>query len=146
MTKFSMKIEIKRLDKSLPLPQYHTSGSAGFDLYSRVDAIVPPGGTADLPSNLIIAVPEGFFLLIAARSSLSKKGLMLANGVGVSDSDYRGPEDEIRIRVLNFTKSTIAVKTGDRLAQGLVLPFKKADWEEIDEISDVSRGGFGSTG
>jgi dUTP pyrophosphatase len=96
---------------------------------------------------LVIAVPDGHFLGIFARSSTPlKRGLMVANGVGVIDADYCGPEDEIKIQVLNFTDAPVKVARGDRLAQGIVLPCPRVEWNEVEEMSVPTRGGFGSTG
>jgi dUTP pyrophosphatase len=84
---------------------------------------------------------------IFARSSTPlKRGLMVANGVGLVDSDYRGPNDEIKIEVLNFTAAPVTVRRGDRLAQGVILPFVRAEWREEAEATAPTRGGFGSTG
>lgn len=130
----------------MPLPEYQTAGSAGVDFYSRIDATVSPHETQILPSNFIIELPKGYFLLVAARSSAHKKGLIPANGVGIIDQDYQGRNDEIGILVYNFTDDPIEIKKGDRIAQGLVLPFERVEWEEIDEVNKNSRGGFGSTG
>jgi dUTP pyrophosphatase len=142
-----MKVKIVRVDKSLPLPEYHTEGAVAFDMYSREDAAIAPGELTMLPSNFIIQVPDGYALIIAARSSLAKKkGLVLRNGIGVIDKDYHGPEDEIKILVYNFTDSPVAVTRGERIAQGLIVPVAKATWEEVSVIKDDSRGGFGSTG
>ena len=92
-------------------------------------------------------VPPGYFLAIVARSSTPlKRGLMVANGVGVIDPDYSGPEDEIMIQVLNFTDEPVDVRRGDRLAQGLILQATQVTWEEVDALKGPSRGGFGSTG
>ena len=146
MTPSSMKVKIKRIDKTLPLPEYQTAGSVGFDLYSRIDATFAAAEIKDLPSNLIIEVPEGHFLMVTARSSLPKKGLALANSVGVVDQDFHGPEDELHLRLINFTNSPVSVKRGERLAQGLILPIERAEWVEGDELGKNSRGGFGSTG
>jgi len=71
---------------------------------------------------------------------------MVANGVGIIDSDYCGPDDEIKIQVLNVTDAPVTVARGDRLAQGIVLPAPRIEWEEVQEIARPSRGGFGSTG
>ena len=71
---------------------------------------------------------------------------MVANGVGVVDPDYSGPEDEVMIQVLNFSTSAVAIKRGDRLAQGIVLPAPRVTWNEVSEIKEVTRGGFGATG
>ncbi len=142
-----MQVTIKRIDQSLPLPEYHTSGAAGFDFYAREAATIAPHSLAKIPSNLIIATPPGYALIMAARSSLSlKKGLKQANGIGVIDSDYCGPEDEISIAVHNFTDQPVTVERGERIAQGLFIKVEQAAWNEVAEMSGASRGGFGSTG
>ena len=97
-------------------------------------------------TGLVFAVPEGHFLAILARSSTPlKRGLAVANGVGVLDSDYCGPADELKIQLLNITDDPISVKVGDRLAQGMVLQAPRVEFVEGDTTSP-SRGGFGSTG
>ena len=142
-----MLVSIKRLDKSLPLPQYHTTGSAAFDLSAKIETVILPKQLARIPSGLIIGTPHGYVLTLAARSSLAaKKGLMLANGIGTIDSDYCGPEDEILISVYNFTDQTVTVEKGERIAQGMFLKVEQGEWREVDEITEKSRGGFGSTG
>ena len=142
-----MIVPVTRLDPTLALPQYETSGAAGFDLAASVDMTIQPGEVTLVPTGLVIAVPAGHVLGIFARSSTPlKRGLMVANGVGLVDSDYRGPKDEIKIEVLNFTAAPVTVKRGDRLAQGVILPFVRAEWREEAEASAPTRGGFGSTG
>ena len=108
---------------------------------------IPPRSIRLVGTGLVIAVPEGHFLGIFARSSTPlKRGLMVANGVGVIDADYCGPDDEIKIQVLNITDAPVMVARGDRLAQGIVLPCPKIEWEEVSEMTVPTRGGFGSTG
>ena len=141
-----MKLKIVRIDKTLPLPEYKTIGSAAFDMYTRIDVTIRPKETVIVPSNLIIEVPIGYFLLLASRSSTGKKGLFRPNGIGVIDQDFHGPKDEIGIMVYNITDEPIELKRGDRIAQGLILPIEKAEWEEVEVIKTESRGGFGSTG
>ena len=141
-----MKLKIVRVDPTLPLPEYHTAGAVAFDFYTRVDATIAPHATMLFPSNFIIEVPPGYFLMIAARSSTHKKGLIPANGVGVIDQDYHGPQDEIRLVLHNFTDQPVTVQKGDRLAQGIIIPIVKPEWEEVTAIKEESRGGFGSTG
>ena len=142
-----MKIKITRVDKTLPLPKYETSGSVAFDLYSRIDEVIEPQTMKILPSNLIIEVPAGYALVLAARSSLAKKkNLVLRNGIGVIDEDYHGPQDEIGLLLYNISEDPVSVAKGERLAQGLILPIDRAEWEEVDSITKSSRGGFGSTG
>ena len=108
---------------------------------------IPPRSIRLVGTGLVIAVPEGHFLGIFARSSTPlKRGLMVANGVGVIDADYCGPDDEIKIQVLNITDAPVMVARGDRLAQGVVLPCPRVTWEEVTEMTEPTRGGFGSTG
>ena len=143
-----LPVRIRRLDPSVALPQYQTAGAAGFDLAASQDVLVPPSSIALVPTGLVIQVPDGHFLGIFARSSTPlKRGLMVANGVGVIDRDYCGPADEIKIQVLNFTATPVQVRQGDRLAQGLFLPVTHVTWQESDgDLRSDSRGGFGATG
>ena len=142
-----MQIKIKRLDKELPLPAYQTAGSAGFDIYARENSVIASKAIALVPSNLIIATPPGYMLVVASRSSTPKrKGLMVANGIGIIDSDYSGPEDEVKILVYNFTDNEVTVEKGERIAQGLFVKVEQGQWEEVDQMEAKTRGGFGSTG
>src|SRR5215831_10430325 len=125
----STSVTIHRLDSSIPLPEYQTSGASGFDFAASVDLTIGPGEVALVPTGLVIQTPPGHFLGVFARSSTPlKRGLMVANGVGVVDSDYCGPKDEIKLEVFNFTSRPVAVKRGDRLAQGVIMPFVRAEW------------------
>ena len=142
-----MRLKITRLDSTVSLPAYGTDEAAGFDLAASQDMVVPPRQIALIRTGLVIEVPSGHFLAIFARSSTPlKRGLMVANGVGVVDPDYSGPNDEIMIQVLNFTDAPVTVQRGDRLAQGIVLPAPRVSWSEVAAIRDASRGGFGATG
>jgi dUTP pyrophosphatase len=141
-----LSVRIHRLDASIALPKYETTGAAGFDLASSVDMTVQPGEVALVPTGLVLAVPEGHFLGVFARSSTPlKRGLMVANGVGIVDSDYCGATDEIKIEVYNFTPRPVTVARGDRLAQGIVMPFVRAEWTDAGVPERAARGGFGST-
>jgi dUTP pyrophosphatase len=143
----STRVRIHRLSPSAELPRYATADSAGFDLAACANVVVEPGRTALIPTGLVIEVPTGMFLAIFARSSTPlKRGLMVANGVGVVDSDYCGASDEVKVPVLNFTASAVTVKAGDRIAQGILLPVTRVEWEETGAIEKDTRGGFGSTG
>ena len=142
-----MKVNIKRIDKSLPLPVYETDGSVGFDILAREDMNVAAGGIEMIPSNLIVEVPKGYMLVVASRSSTpKKKGLLPPHGFGIIDHDYCGPEDEVRVLVYNFTDSEVVVARGEKIAQGVFVKIDKFEWEEVDEMRAESRGGFGSTG
>ena len=143
-----LSVRIKRLSPAVSLPRYETDGAAGFDLAASEDVTVMPGCVALVPTGLVVEVPTGYFLGVFARSSTPlKRGLMVGNGVGVIDSDYCGPTDEIKIQVLNFTQAPVTVARGDRIAQGLLLPVRRVEWTEVDEFPRAaSRGGFGATG
>lgn len=141
-----MKVKIKRIDKELPLPQYQTAGAVAFDLYAREDTKIEPGETVAVPANVIVCVPKGYFFMVAARSSLAKKkGLMLSNSVGVIDQDYCGPDDEVNLLLYNFKNEPCHINRGERLAQGIFVKIDKADWEEMEETEQPTRGGIGST-
>lgn len=142
-----MKVRISRLRPDVPLPRYESDGAAAFDLAAADDVEVAAGGVALVPTGLVIEVPAGMFLAIFARSSTPvKRGLMVANGVGVVDPDYCGPADEVKIPVMNFTREPVAIRRGDRIAQGIFLPAPRVTWEEAADLRPASRGGFGVTG
>lgn len=142
-----MTVKIKRLDKSLALPSYKTRESAGFDFFCREAVIIAPKEAKIIPANNIIEAPHGYFLAILPRSStFLKKGLLLANSMGVIDRDFAGPTDEIGIIVFNPGENGVKIEKGDRIAQGIFIKIDQAEWEEVDEIRVDSRGGFGSTG
>ncbi|OGE84074.1 MAG: dUTPase [Candidatus Doudnabacteria bacterium RIFCSPHIGHO2_01_FULL_49_9] len=142
-----MKVKIKRIDKSLELPTYKTHESAGFDFFCRESITIAPRETKIIRANNIIEAPHGYFLAVLARSSLFfKKGLMLANSMGVVDRDFSGPDDEIGLIMWNPGDKAVTVDKGERIAQGLFIPVVQAEWDEVDEVRKDSRGGFGSTG
>ena len=142
-----MKVKIKRVDKHLPLPVYETSGSVGFDLLAREDVVVKPGEIVLIPANVIVQVPNGYALIIASRSSTPKKhGLIKPHGIGIIDNDYCGPEDEIKIQVTCLKDHPVEVKRGTKLAQGLFVRVDRLEFEEVEELNNPTRGGFGSTG
>jgi dUTP pyrophosphatase len=139
-------VRVRRLHPHVSLPEYQTAGAAGFDLAAAEDVRVPPGEVRLVPTGLVVEVPAGMFLAIFARSSTPlKRGLMVANGVGVVDSDYCGPADEVKVAVLNFTQAAVDVCAGDRIAQGIVLSAPRVEWQESSALRSDSRGGFGST-
>ena len=143
----AMTVNITRLQPHVPLPEYQTKGAAGFDLAASADMTIQPGEVTLVPTGLVIEVPDGHFLGVFARSSTPlKRGLMVANGVGIVDSDYCGPKDEIKIEVFNFTAVPVTVRSGDRLAQGVILPIVRAEWREGQVGDRPTRGGFGGTG
>jgi dUTP pyrophosphatase len=140
-------VGIRRLGAAVPLPRYESADAAAFDLTASEERTVGPGEVALVATGLVIEVPRDCALLIIARSSLPiRKRLMVANGIGVVDADYRGPSDEIRVEVYNFSSEPVTVRPGERIAQGLIVPVVRAVWSETEESRAPSRGGFGSTG
>ncbi|MCM2338859.1 MAG: hypothetical protein NDI62_00155 [Burkholderiales bacterium] len=140
-----MKIKIKRIDKTLPLPGYHTKGAVAFDLYSRVDIVIPSKSIERLPTNVIIKIPEGYMLEIKDRSStLKRKGLLVSTGY--IDNDFCGDSDEILLQVYNIKDEEVKVEKGERLGQGVFVKIEKGEWEEVDSMNLNDRGSFGTTG
>lgn len=141
------RVRIHRLRSTVALPEYESAAAAGFDLAAAEAITIGAGEVKLVPTGLVIEVPEGMFLGIFARSSTPlKRGLMVANGVGVVDADYCGPTDEVKVQVLNFTQKPVTLAEGDRIAQGILLPITRVEWDEVESVERESRGGFGSTG
>lgn len=142
----SNKVRIKRFDKSLPLPEYKTSGAAGFDLTARVSTTIPPRSLGYVPLNVVIEPPPGYYLALVARSSLHKRGLIPANGFGVGDRDFAGNDDEYTAALYNFTDTPVVVLRGDRVMQAVISPVLHVEFIEVDDMENKNRGGFGTTG
>lgn len=143
-----MKIQVKKLRPDAILPTAGSQYAAGYDLYACLDApvVIPPDATAKIGTGLAIAVPEGWFGAVFARSGLAtKQGLRPANCVGVCDSDYRG---EYIVPLHNDSAAAQTVSPGDRIAQLVLLPYLAAEFEEAEALPETARGagGFGSTG
>ena len=142
-----MIVKIKKLNENATVPTYGTEYSAGADLYNLNEAVtIPAHKTVLIHTGLSVEIPEGYAGLIYARSGLaSKRGLAPANKVGVVDADYRG---EIMVALHNHSDIDATVDAGERVAQLVVTPFLKVEYQLADELSDTVRGagGFGSTG
>lgn len=142
-----MKVKIKRIDKTLPLPEYHTSGAVAFDLYSREDMTVAPKEIVHIRTNFIIEIPKGYLLAVVTRSSTPrKKGLYIPHGIGIIDQDYHGEQDEVKCQVYNATDHDVIIERGERLGQATFVRVDTAKWEEVEKMDETNRGGFGSTG
>ena len=141
-----MNIKIKRFDKDLPLPKRQTEGAAAFDLTAREAVTIAPGTVGYVPLNVAVEAPADHFLLIAARSGTHKKGIMMANGLGIIDPDYSGNDDEIKAAYFNFSTAPVPIEKGERIAQGTFVKISHPDWIEVDEMENKTRGGFGTTG
>ena len=143
-----VKILVKKFDKNIKLPTYKTSGSSGMDLvaYIKDKIIINPGKTAIILTGIAVAIPENYEIQIRPRSGLAaKKGISVLNTPGTIDSDYRG---EIKIILINLSKESFVVKSGDRIAQMILCPVVRAKLKEVKNLPKTIRdkGGFGSTG
>lgn len=141
-----LELHIKRFDLELPLPEYQTPGAAAFDLYARVDTEIPARTAVRVPLNVAIQVPDGYWAMLVPRSSLHKRGLLPANGVGVIDPDYCGEHDEYQAPLYNVTDESVYIKKGERIVQLVIMPLVRPTIRAVSELTHPSRGGFGSTG
>ena len=149
MEKIQLKILDQRLGNEFPLPHYATDGSAGMDMRTCLDAPLQlaPGETTLIPSGLAIHVADaGLAAVLLPRSGLGHKhGIVLGNLVGLIDSDYQG---QVFVSCWNRGDETFTIQPGERIAQMVIVPVVRADFEIVDEFVDSDRGagGFGHTG
>lgn len=140
-----MIVKIKKVHPKAILPTKGTEGAACLDAYSVMDYIMYPSQTRIVNLGIQVEVPSGYELQVRARSGLASKGIMVANGVGCIDSDYRG---NVGVILFNSTACNFSVKAGDRVCQLKLSAVPEIEWEEVYEVSETERsqGGFGSTG
>ncbi len=138
---------VQRLDPDLPLPAYAHPGDAGADLVARVEVTLAPGGRADVPTGIAIALPEGYAAFVHPRSGLAARhGVTVLNGPGTVDAGYRG---EIVVTLLNTDPAApVRIGRGDRIAQLVVQRVERAGFVEVAALPGSHRGtgGHGSTG
>ena len=130
------------------LPAYETASSAGMDLRAFVDAdvVLEPFERKLIPTGLYIELPDGYEAQIRPRSGLAiKSGITVLNSPGTIDADYRG---EIKVILINLSQEDFTIKSGDRICQMVIAKHEKAEFVEVNEISETERGagGFGHTG
>ena len=143
-----VKVLIKKLDQSVELPIYKTTGASGMDLMAFIKQPIKlaPNRSCLVPTGLSIAFPEDYEVQIRPRSGLAAKhNITVLNTPGTIDSDYRG---EIKIILFNHGSEEFKINNKDRIAQMILTPVLKIDLEETDNLPDTVRGkdGFGSTG
>ena len=143
-----VKVLVKKLDPKVKLPSYKTKGSSGMDLMAFISnpIKVPPNNLALIPTGLSIAIPDDVEVQIRPRSGLAaKSNIGILNTPGTIDSDYRG---ELKIILFNHGSKEFIINNNDRIAQMVLMPVLKIDFEEVDELPNTLRGsgGFGSTG
>lgn len=141
-------IELQRLahGEGLPLPAYATDGAAGLDVVAAEDLTLAPGQRHAVATGFAIAIPDGYEVQVRPRSGLAlKHGITCLNTPGTIDQDYRG---EVKIILANLGSEPFEVRRGERIAQLVPAPVLKAEFREVDALSETSRGaaGFGSTG
>lgn len=140
------KVEIKvKLNPEINLPNYQTEGSAGFDIASSEDITILAGQTVAIKTGLSVEIPIGYELQIRSRSGMAlKHNVFVLNSPGTIDSDYRG---EIMV-ILSNAGSNYTIKKGDRIAQGVISKYYKAEFIVTNTLSETVRAekGFGSTG
>lgn len=127
-------------------PQYQTPLSAGCDLPSAEEVVIPAGEWKLVGTGLFLEIPEGFMAMVCPRSGLAlKHGITVLNAPGIIDADYRG---EVKVILINHSKQEYSIKTGDRIAQLIFAPAFQASMSESEQLSGTQRGqgGFGSTG
>ena len=141
-----MKVKIKRFDKTIPMPEYKTKGAACLDLYSREEITIAPHTVGFIPLNVALEIPKGHWVMIAARGSTHKFGIMPVHGIGIGDWDFRGDNNEYLFPALNFTDHEVTIDKGVRIAQMMICKVEKAEVIEVDKLENKDRGKFGSTG
>ena len=143
-----VKILVQKFDKNIKLPVYKTSGSSGMDLmaYIKNKITINPSKVVIVSTGISVAIPKNYEIQIRPRSGLAAtKGVSVLNTPGTIDSDYRG---EIKIILINLSKKSFIVKSGDRVAQMILCPIAKGKLKEVKNLPKTVRGkgGFGSTG
>ena len=141
-------VRVKRLPhgEGLVLPRYATDGAAGMDVLAAEDVTLAPGARHAVATGLAVAIPPGYEIQVRPRSGLAlKHGISVPNTPGTIDSDYRG---ELKVILINHGSEPFPIHRGDRVAQLVIAPVTLAEWDEVAELDETSRGagGFGSTG
>jgi dUTP pyrophosphatase len=148
MNAVAVALQILPHGQGLQLPSYATEGSAGVDLAAALDAalVLPPGERAAIPTGIALALPRGWEGQVRPRSGLAlRHGVTVLNSPGTIDADYRG---EIRIVIANLGSAPVTITRGERIAQLVIAPVSRAEWQLVNELPRTVRGagGFGSTG
>ena len=143
-----VKVLVKKLNPKVQLPTYKTKGSSGMALMAFIESPIEilPNTSVLIPTGISVAIPNDFEIQIRPRSGLAvKSNVSVLNTPGTIDSDYRG---EIKVILFNHGNQKFIVKNNDRIAQMVLMPVLKVNFEEVDSLPDTLRGsgGFGSTG
>ncbi|MFA5926213.1 MAG: hypothetical protein WC831_04770 [Parcubacteria group bacterium] len=134
-----MKLRIKRFNKNIPLPRYEKM-AAGFDFYLPKRVTFNPGETRALDCNVAMEIPEGYFLLIAPRSTtFSRFGIIMPHSIGIIDPMYRGDSNELVLLFHNVSKKKAIVPKGAKIAQGIFMKYEKAEFQEVKKLNKPKR-------
>ncbi len=142
---YRVEVKVVRLDGEAVIPTKATKGSAFYDIYAKEDIVLRYNLVTVVPTGLVFEVPTGYEMEVRPRSGLSLHKILVANSPGTLDSDYRG---ELKILLLNLGNKAYQIKKGDRIAQIGVKPSPEIDFQEVNDLSETTRGsrGLGSTG
>jgi dUTP pyrophosphatase len=134
-----VKIKLKKIRKSVEFPKYEKL-AAGFDFKCVSSVIIEPKEQKMIPTNLAMKIPEGYVLLLVPRSSTPARfGLSMPHSIGVIDPFWNGDENEILLLLYNFTDKPVTLKKGDRIAQGIIVKYEKADFVEVSSLGRSNR-------
>jgi len=140
-------VRLRTADDLLPLPQYMTPDAAGMDIHADLDeeVTIPPLGRVLVPSGFAVALPQGYEAQVRPRSGLALRfGLTILNAPGTIDADYR---EEVKVLLINLGDQPVRLQRGDRIAQLVVAPVTRVQWQEGKDLPATERkGGFGYTG
>ena len=145
----TVNLEVKKLENFRgDLPIYATDGASGFDVRAQLieDIVLQPGERQMIPTGLAFAIPENYEIQVRPRSGLAARhGITMVNTPGTIDADYRG---EVKVILINHGKEAFTVKDQERIAQLVLCPVVKAEFQFVETLSETARGagGFGSTG
>lgn len=142
----NVPVDISLIHPDAVAPAYQTPGAVAFDIAVVEEKTIQPGAIEKIQTGLVICVPKDHLLMLAPRSSNTKKGIQLANSVGIIDQDYCGPTDQLFLALYNIGTEPYTVQKGERIAQGMIIPVARAEFRVIDELKQSDRGGFGTTG
>lgn len=142
---FCMQVSLKTIHSSPP--EYKTPGACAFDFQASEEVVFSPGEWKLVDTGTVIKTPEGYVLLTAPRSSTFKNyGLMQVNSVGIIDQDYCGNSDTIKFPYINMRKESVTIAKGERIGQGMFVKIEKPIFEVVEDMGNLDRGGFGTTG
>ena len=141
-----LRVPVRRLDTTLPLPVYAQEGDAGLDLHAAETTVIEPGARALVPTGIALAIPSGYAGFVLPRSGLAlRHGVTVLNAPGLIDAGYRG---QVKVLLINHDQEPVTVARGERIAQLVLQRVERVELAEVADLplSERGTGGFGSTG